>query len=172
MRASFGDKPWFAKDPKMAARAINARVETVSDKPSFRESFVQRRCLVPAGGFYEWERKAKAKLPHYIHAANGTPLAFAGLWSSWNDPETGERLRTCTILTGRPNALVAPIHDRMPVQIQPDLWSRWLDPHERDPETIVALLHDAEAPDMARHAVSTLVNTVQNNLPELIAPLG
>ena len=126
-RRRWGLLPWFAKDRKMAAGAINARVETVNEKATFRDSFERRRCLIPADGFYEWERKAKGKLPHYIYATDGSPLALAGLWASWADPETGERMRTCTIITGRPNDLVARLHDRMPVAIPPGLWDRWLD---------------------------------------------
>ena len=167
----WGLLPWFAKDRKMAAGAINARVETVNEKATFRDSFERRRCLIPADGFYEWERKAKGKLPHYIYAADGSPLALAGLWASWADPETGERLRTCTIITGRPNGLVARLHDRMPVAIPPGLWDRWLDGRQRDPEVIRALLDEVTSPEMGEHAVSTLVNKVQNNVPELIARL-
>ena len=106
-----------------------------------------------------------------IYAANGSPLALAGLWASWADPETGEQLRTCTIITGRPNGLVARLHDRMPVAIPPGLWDRWLDGRQRDPEVIRAVLDEVTSPEMGEHAVSTLVNKVQNNVPELIARL-
>jgi len=167
----WGLLPWFAKDRKQAARAINARVETAAEKASFKESFARRRCIVPADGFYEWERKAKGKLPHFIFAADGSPLPLAGLWSSWKDPETGERLRTCTILTGPPSDVVASLHDRMPVVVPRRLWDAWLDPDNRDPDAVRALLADAAAPTLAEHAVSTLVNKVQNNVPELIERL-
>ena len=93
------------------------------------------------------------------------------MWASWADPETGERLRTCTIITGRPNGLVARLHDRMPVAIPPGLWDRWLDGRQRDPEVIRAVLDEVTSPEMGEHAVSTLVNKVQNNVPELIARL-
>ena len=127
-----------------------------------RDSFERRRCLIPADGFYEWERKEKGKLPHYIYAADGSPLALAGLWSSWADPETGERLRTCTIITGRPN-------DRRGGSApRPD---RWLDGRQRDPEVVRAVLDEVTSPEMGEHAVSTLVNKVQNNVPELIVRL-
>lgn len=167
----WGLLPWFAKDRKQAARAINARVETAADKASFKDSFARRRCIIPADGFYEWERKVKGKLPHFIFAADGSPLPLAGLWSSWKDPETGERLRTCTILTGPPSSLVAPLHDRMPVILPRSLWTEWLDPDNRDPDAVRALLSDRGEPALAEHAVSTLVNKVQNNVPELIEPL-
>ena len=167
----WGLLPWFAKDRKQAARAINARVETAAQKASFKDSFSRRRCIIPADGFYEWERKEKGKLPHYIFAAGGGPLPLAGLWSSWKDPETGERLRTCTILTGRPNELVAPLHDRMPVTIPKELWEEWLDPESQDADVVRGLLDKASSPLLAEYAVSTLVNKVQNNIPELIDPL-
>ena len=168
---TWGLLPWFAKDRKQAARAINARVETAAEKPSFRDSFARRRCLIPADGFYEWERRQKGKLPHYIFSADGSPLPLAGLWSSWKDPGTGERLRTCTILTGPPTELVKPLHDRMPVIIPRELWDDWLDPENQDPDAVRAVLAEAVPPDLAEYAVSTLVNKVQNNVPELIQPL-
>ncbi len=163
--------PWWAKDRKIGARNINARAETVADKASFAESFTSRRCLIPADGFYEWQVRPKGKLPFYIHSADGGPLALAGLWASWKDPATEERVRTCTIVTGRPNARVADIHDRMPVVLPPDAWAPWLDPAGGDPETLLGLLGVYPAEAMARHPVSTLVNTVANNIPECIAPL-
>ncbi len=167
----WGLLPWFAKDRKQAARAINARVETAAEKASFRDSFSRRRCLIPADGFYEWERKEKGKLPHYIYAADGSPLPLAGLWSSWKDPETGERLRTCTILTGSPSEVVRPLHDRMPVTIPREAWDAWLDPAKQDPEAVQLILAASDPAQLAEHPVSTLVNKVQNNVPELIAPL-
>jgi len=167
----WGLLPWWSKDRKMAARSINARVETVAQRPAFRDSFQNRRCLIPADGFYEWQPRPKGKLPHYIYAANRSPLAFAGLWATWKDPKTGERLRTCTILTGEPDHLVEPIHDRMPVALTPDSWDRWLDRHNEDPDDLMKLLREAIRPRLAQHPVSTLVNKVANNLPELIVPL-
>jgi putative SOS response-associated peptidase YedK len=167
----WGLLPFWAKDRKLAARNINARVETVAEKSSFSESFERRRCLIPADGFYEWEVKPKGKLPHFIYGANGKPLALAGLWSSWKDPETGERVRTCTILTGEPNDLVAPIHDRMPISLPRGLWAVWLDPDNDDTAALGELLATLRKPDLAEHPVSTLVNKVQNNVPELIVPL-
>jgi putative SOS response-associated peptidase YedK len=163
--------PWWAKDRKIAARNINARVETVADKATFRESFATRRCLIPADGFYEWQVRPKGKLPFYIYAADGGPLALAGLWASWKDPASEERVRSCTILTGRPNDAVADIHDRMPVVLSPERWSDWLDPEIDDTEQLLGLLDVYPSDAMARHPVSTLVNTVANNLPECIAPL-
>ena len=168
---NWGLLPWWAKDRKMAARSINARVETAAQKPAFRDSFRSRRCLIPADGFYEWEPKPKGKLPHYIYGSDGRPLAFAGLWATWKDPETEERVRTCTILTGEPNDLVRPIHDRMPIALAPDVWDGWLDRSIDDPDVVTRLLASAARPPLAEHAVSTLVNKVANNVPELISPL-
>jgi putative SOS response-associated peptidase YedK len=156
----------------MAVRNINARVETAAEKPAFRESFKTRRCLIPADGFYEWERKEKGgKLPHYIYAQDAGPLALAGLWARWRDPETEERITTCTILTGKPNSLVEPIHDRMPVMLPEDVWDRWLDRELQDAAAVQALLDGRPVPSLAEHAVSTLVNKVANNLPECVVPL-
>ena len=166
----WGLLPWWAKDRKAAARNINARSETAAEKPAFRDSFVSRRCLIPADGFFEWERKPKGKLPHFIHAVTDEPLALAGLWSSWRDPETDERIRTCTILTGDPNDLVAKLHNRMPIILNRSAWDAWLDPSTADRKGLEELLRHS-APPLAEHAVSTLVNKVANNVPECIAPL-
>jgi len=167
----WGLLPFWAKDRKMAARNINARSETAATKSSFKDSLAKRRCLIPADGFYEWQRKDKGKLPYYIYNKDRSPLVFAGLWSSWKDPESGERLRTCTILTGEPNDLVAPIHGRMPVSLPPGVWADWLDRDLEDPEAAAALLAVYPAAAMAAHPVSTLVNKVGNNTPELIEEL-
>ena len=167
----WGLLPFWAKDRKMAARNINARSETAATKPTFKESLAKRRCLIPADGFYEWQRRDKGKLPHYIYNKDGTPLVFAGLWSSWKDPESGERLRTCTILTGDPNELVAPIHDRMPVSLPPEAWEAWLDVEMEDAAQAAKLLTVYPSDRMAFHPVSTLVNKVANNTPELIEEL-
>lgn len=163
--------PSWAKDRKVGARTINARSETVADKPMFRSSFAKRRCLIPIDGFYEWERKTKGKLPHYIYATDGKPLPVAGLWSSWHDPQADERLLTCTILTIAPNPLLAKIHDRMPVILPPDLWDAWLDPSNTDTEILKELIDVYPADLMTEHPVSTLVNKVHNDTPDLIRPL-
>ena len=167
----WGLVPFWAKDLKIGAKAINARSETAATKPMFRDSFKRRRCLIPADGFYEWQRKAKGKLPHFIHGADSKPLPLAGLWSSWRDPETDERFVTCTILTGRPNPLMEPIHDRMPIILAEDDWGRWLDPGYHDVEALEALMVPYPADAMAEYPVSTLVNKVANNTPDLLTPL-
>ncbi len=168
----WGLLPFWAKDRRMAARHINARAETLADKPAFKDSFASRRCLIPADGFFEWEPiPDKGKLPHYIYSAERRPLAFAGLWASWRDPETEERVRTCTIVTGAPDAVVEPLHNRMPVMLARESWATWLDPANQDPAALVELLRAQPGEHLAEHAVSTLVNDVRNNLPETIVPL-
>ncbi len=163
--------PSWAKDRKIGARNINARSETVAEKPAFRDSFLKRRCLIPADGFFEWQRLPKGKLPHYFYGSDAKPLALAGLWANWKDPETGDWVRTCTILTGGPNSLVEDIHDRMPVILPESTWSDWLDRENQDRGHLESLL--AVFPDemMSKHPVSTLVNKVANNYPECIEPL-
>ncbi len=167
----WGLVPFWAKDRKIGARLINARVETAAEKPAFRDSFATRRCIIPAEGFYEWEPKDRGKLPHYFFASGRHPLALAGLWSSWKDPDSGDRVRTCTILTTESNDVVQPIHERMPVILPETIWDPWLDPEITDAGVIGDLLAASAGPDLAEHAVSTLVNRVANDIPDLIEPL-
>lgn len=167
----WGLVPFWAKDPKIGARLINARVETVAEKPAFRDSFAARRCIIPADGFYEWESKERGKLPHYFYDPENRPLALAGLWSSWKDPDSGDRYRTCTIVTRDASDVVAPIHDRMPVVLPRTVWDAWLDVANKDPKSIRDLVSGLAVPDLQEHAVSTLVNRVVNDVPELISPL-
>lgn len=166
----WGLVPFWAKDLKIGARAINARIETAPDKPMFRDSFESRRCLIPLDGFYEWERKTKGKLPHFITSADASPLAAAGLWASWRNPEDGERTLTCSILTGKPNQLVAPIHDRMPVIVDRSVWGDWLDPNN-GAEVARQLVGVYPADKMSEYAVSTLVNKVANDSADNIKRL-
>ena len=168
---SWGLVPFWAKDRKIGARLINARIETAAMKPAFKDSFAARRCIVPADGFYEWEPKDRGKLPHYFYATDRRPLALAGLWASWKDPESGEKVRTCTIVTGKPSDVVAPIHDRMPVILPKTAWDAWLDPDIRDMDAVSDLVAGLPAPNLSEHAVSTLVNRVANDVPDLITRL-
>lgn len=168
----WGFVPFWAKDLKIGAKTINARSETVADKPMFRQSFASRRCLIPADGFYEWQRKDSGKLPHFIRSSDaGSPLPLAGLWSSWRDRETDERVLSCTILTGPPNSLMEPIHDRMPIILPAETWDQWLDPDNADVDELTRLLRPFPSEGLDEYAVSTLVNKVANNTPELITPL-
>lgn len=168
----WGLVPAWAKDVKIGSRAINARSETAASAPMFRASFARRRCIIPMDGFYEWERKVKGKLPHFIHSADGAPLPAAGLWSSWRDPETDERILTATVLTGTPNSLIAPIHDRMPVFVPSENWDAWLDPDNDDVDALEALMAVYPSDRMEQYPVSTLVNTVANNTRDLLTPLA
>lgn len=168
----WGLVPWYADSPAVSSKHINARAETVATKPAFKESFARRRCIVPADGFYEWERlEAGGKLPHFIHSSEGGPLALAGLWGSWKDPEGGDRLTTCTIVTTKPNELVGKIHNRMPVVLPRDAWAQWLDPDFDDLGALQSMLTAAGEGVLAEHPVSTLVNSVKNNFPECIERL-
>lgn len=163
--------PWYSDSPKVASKHINARAETIASKPAFKDSFARRRCIVPADGFYEWERlESGGKLPHFIHSVDGEPLALAGLWASWRDPE-GERITTCTIITTKPNELVGKIHDRMPVVLPSDAWERWLDPSLDDERSLRSMLVAAGGGTLIEHPVSTLVNNVKNNFRECAEPL-
>ena len=168
----WGLVPFWAKSRKIGARHINARAETVADKPAFRDSFTGRRCIVPADGFYEWERvEGKGKKPHYIFGADAAPLAFAGLWASWRDRDSDERLVSCTIITTRPNELLQPIHDRMPVVLPAEQWGRWLDRSFGDTAALQSMLHPLSSEAFGEYPVSTLVNSVKNNFAECLAPL-
>ena len=165
--------PSWAKDPAIGNRLINARAETVSEKPSFRAAFKRRRCLIMADGFYEWQQRAsrKTKQPHYIFLKGHQPFAFAGLWEHWSDPVSGGELQTCTILTTAPNELMEPIHNRMPVILPTADYAAWLDPSYDQPQTLQAMLRPYAAAAMERYPVSTLVNKPQHDLPACLEPL-
>lgn len=131
--------PSWAKDPAIGNRLFNARAETVAEKPSFRSAFQKRRCLIPADGFYEWQKGGKVKRPFYFFLKSGEPFGFAGLYETWTLPE-GEPIRTCTIITTEPNELVRPIHDRMPVIVPKETERSWIDPLNRSREQLLSLL--------------------------------
>jgi putative SOS response-associated peptidase YedK len=162
--------PW-SKDMAIGSRMINARAETLAEKPSFKSPFKKHRCLVVADGFYEWKKTVTGKAPTYIHMTDGSPIGFAGLYSDWTSPE-GEAIRTCTIVTTEPNELLAPIHNRMPVIIPPDKRHIWLDPGQQDPEALSLLLTPYSAGEMEAWEVARTVNSPTNNGPELIAPVS
>lgn len=159
--------PSWAKDAKMGSRLINARAETVAEKPSFRSAFKQRRCLVLTDGFYEWQQQEKNKQPFYFRVRNGEPFAFAGLWERWKDAE-GEEIQSCTILTTEANEIMRPIHDRMPVIIDAKDYDGWLDPQVQKSDYVQSLLRPYLAEEMTVYAVSTLVNKRNNDSPECI----
>ena len=161
--------PSWAKDPNIGSRLINARAETLQEKPSFRTAFRRRRCLVLADGFYEWKQGERGKTPMYIRLASGKPFAFAGLWESWNAPDASNVL-SCTIITTQPNELMATIHNRMPVILPEEAYSTWLESAEADPQRLAGLLKPYPAEQMQAYPVSPLVNSPKNDLPELIRP--
>ena len=160
--------PSWADDPSIGSRMINARSETAPEKPSFRRAFRERRCLIPADGFYEWQRTNGAKQPYYIRMKEGRPFAFAGLWESWKD-NGGPEIRSCTILTTKPNALAAEIHDRMPVILPAGSYDAWLDP-ETGRDELYGLLAPYPEDEMEAYPVSRFVNSPQNNDPRCIEP--
>lgn len=166
--ARWGLVPYWAKDPSVGVRAFNARVETAAQKPTFRAAFAKRRCLLPADGYYEWRKgEGRARQAMYIRAADGAPLAFAGLYELWRDAE-GRALWTASILTGPARGPLAAIHDRMPLVVAPGLREAWLDPELRDAERVRSLLDLETVPAWRAHPVGKAVGDVRNNGPELV----
>jgi len=162
--------PSWAKDPSGAARMINARSETASSKPAFRDSLKSRRCLIPADGFYEWVRTGKSKQPYCFEVNDGDLFAFAGLWDRWKDP-SGNWIKTCSILTTTPNAVTSTVHDRMPVILDPDAYDLWLDPGMQNVAAISELLKSYDARLMRSYPVSTRLNHVANDDEECSRPV-
>ena len=167
----WGLVPAWSRDRRSAARMINARSETAAEKPAFREALARRRCLLPADGFYEWERRDGAKLPWFVHRADQQPMALAGLWSVWRDPTDpgAEPVRTCAVLTTAATEPLAWLHDRMPVAIEPADWDRWLDRSVTDVPAVTDLLRP-DGKGLRAYRVSTRVNSVANNDVDLLAP--
>jgi putative SOS response-associated peptidase YedK len=181
----WGLVPFWAKDPSIGSRLINARAETVASKPAFRRAFSRRRCLLPADGYYEWQRpdeagsddtpggRGKAKQPYFIFRRDGGPLAFAGLYELWRDESVPDDhghawLWTATIITTSAPDELGKIHERMPMIIEPDRWADWLDPESKDPADLMSLLAPAAAGGLDSYPVSTAVNSVRNNGPHLL----
>ena len=167
----WGLVPSWAKEPQIGHRLINARAETIADKPSFRRALRQRRCLVLADGFYEWRKRGKHKQPMYIGLHDHQPFAFAGLWEVWRDAD-GAALSTCTIVTTTANTLLQPIHERMPVILHPTAEVLWLDQHLVEPQPLLAVLAPYAPEAMVAYPVSSLVNAPRHNSPACIAPLA
>lgn len=163
--------PRWAKDRKLAARMINARSETLSEKPSFRTAFKRSRCLIPADGFYEWKPTAgKTKQPYHITLTDESPFAFAGLWDRWTDPETDSPLESCTIVTTAANELLSRLHERMPVILPREHWDVWLDPEIQDTQALQPLLAAYPSDKMQMKPVSTIVNSPRNDTPDCLLP--
>jgi putative SOS response-associated peptidase YedK len=170
--ARWGLVPFWAKDVSIGARLFNARVETAHEKPAFRRAFALHRCLVPADGYYEWQATEDGgKQPHFIRPADGGVLAMAGLYAVWRSPDAaGGRLLSCTVITTEATDDVGRIHDRMPMLVEPERFGAWLDPALTHPDEVRSLLVPAAAGRLESHPVSTAVNKVANNGPELVKP--
>ncbi len=162
--------PFWAKDPAIGSKLINARSETAAEKPAFRAAFRKRRCLVLADGFYEWQKQDGVKQPFYIRLRGGQPYAFAGLWEFWKGPD-GEAVETCTLLTTQPNDLVREVHNRMPVILRPADYDLWLNPGVEEVEVLQGILGAYPAGEMEAYAISRRVNSPDNDDPRLIEPL-
>jgi putative SOS response-associated peptidase YedK len=164
----WGLVPSWAKDPSIGSRLLNARAETLAEKPSFRAALKYRRCLIPADGFYEWQSVGKLKVPFHIRLRDGAPFAFAGLWETWERPEG--YLETCTIVTTTANEALQHLHERMPVILPPERYQEWLDPTRQKGEALLPLLKPYRADEIALYPVGDLVNRVANEGPALIEP--
>ena len=170
-RMRWGLIPFWAKDKKMGYRMINARGETVAEKPSFRTALRKRRCLILADGFYEWQKLGgKQKRPMRITLTSGEPFAFAGLWETWQDPE-GEAVKSCTIITTSANDALRPIHDRMPVILPQEAEAFWLDKTVEDPLALASVIASYPDDELEAFEVSTLVNNTRNKGPEVMTPV-
>jgi putative SOS response-associated peptidase YedK len=176
-RVRWGLIPSWAKDAKIGDRMINARAETLATANSYKRAFEKHRCIIPADGFYEWKQVPAAggakpkKQPFFIHRRDGEPMALAGLWAAWKDPDEGEDAdwtRTCVIITTAANAKLAPVHDRMPVILPPEAWDTWLDPENHDIDALAKLLVPAPDDVVEMYEVAPLVSNAKNEGPELV----
>ncbi len=167
----WGLVPYWAKDPAIGNRMINARAETVAEKPAFRAAFRRRRCLVAADGFYEWQKTADGKKqPWFIRLADDAPFAIAGLWERWKSPQ-GDAVESCTLITTEANETLGPIHDRMPVILAPDAWDAWLAPESASAGALTALLRPYTGDGLTAQPIGRLVNDPRSDEPACIAPL-
>ena len=162
--------PSWAKDPSIGNKMINARSETLSSKASFSKPLRERRCLILADGFYEWKQEGRTKAPYYVRLKSKQPFGFAGLWSKWVAP-VGNPIYSCTIITGEPNELLKPIHNRMPVILLREKRDEWLDPSNHDTNGLMKLLEPYPPSEMEAYPVSRLVNSPENNQPECMEPV-
>jgi putative SOS response-associated peptidase YedK len=162
--------PSWAKERSIGARMINARAETVADKPAFRSALRARRCLIVADGFFEWQKAGPRKQPHYVRMRDWRPFAFAGLWERWA-PGQEQPVESCVIVTTTPNEVLAPIHDRMPVILAAADFARWLDPETRDAAAALTLLRPYPAEELEAYPVGLRVNNPANDDPACIVPL-
>lgn len=164
--------PSWAKDDKIGNKMINARAETVAEKPAFRSAFKSRRCIVPASGFYEWKKVERGKQPFYFYLKDKPVFGFAGLWEEWRDTESGEILETCTIITTEANEVLLPVHDRMPVILKAEDYELWLETKVKDQDKLENLLKPYPSEEMSSHQVGRQVNNPGIDSEELIAELN
>ena len=172
VESRWGLIPSWAKDRSVGSKMFNARAETLPERPAYRNLVARHRCVIPASGFYEWHSTGTGKQPLYIHPANGSPLVLAGLWTVWQNPESGEPVTSHTIITCAPNDFMASIHNRMPVILDDEAMSRWLDPELSAAGDVLALLQPCPEDMLAAYPVAPLVNSVRNDGPEMIQPLS
>lgn len=169
----WGLVPSWSKDASTSKGLINARAETLTEKPSFREAFKSRRCIIPTTGFYEWQRKgASGKQPFYFYLNNKEVFGFAGLWEEWLDKQTGEVIETCSIITTEANEVLKPVHDRMPVILEAENYDEWLDAKEKNTDRLQKFLVPYPADEMDSHAISKSVNFPETDSDELIKPMN
>lgn len=167
----WGLVPHWAGEKAIGARMLNARCETLKDKPAFRDAYRRRRCVVPADGYYEWQRAGALRQPWYIGLASGEAFGIAGLWEFWRDPVSGDPLESCTLVTTLPAASIAHLHDRMPAILPPKSYAEWLDPRNEDLERLDRLLVPYDAAALSARPVSRRVNDARNEGADLIDPV-
>lgn len=164
--------PFWAKDASIGSRMINARAETISEKPSFRNAFKKRRCLIPANGYFEWTGAKGNKQPYFIATGSGKSFVFAGLWETWTNKSDEITIESCTIITTYASSGISHLHHRMPVILVPEFNNAWLDPALQDAGELIQILKDGATQEFAYHPVSKDVNNVRNNGPDLIKPIS
>jgi putative SOS response-associated peptidase YedK len=169
VQLQWGFVPSWSKDPTSGQRPINVRSETVTDRPMFRSAFRQRRCLIAADGFYEWKAQGRGKQPFYFQLSGGGPFGFAGVWETWKRDD--KSLETCALFTTSPNSIVAQVHDRMPVILEPENFAEWLDPSNDDTAGLAKLMRPLPADQMTAQPVSTRVNSPRHDDSECIVPI-
>ncbi len=167
IQLKWGLVPFWAKEPSIGHKLINARAETVAEKPAFRKAFIRQRCLVLADGFYEWKVEGKFKRPHYFHFADNRPFAFAGLWEHW-EKVPDRAVDSCAVITTAPNDLMEPIHNRMPVILHPEDYALWLDNSMHDSQYLLSLLQPYPSQEMQAYPVSPMVNNPLNDRPQCL----
>jgi putative SOS response-associated peptidase YedK len=167
----WGLVPSWAKEKAIGARMINARSETLAEKPSFRNAFRRRRCLVLADGYYEWQRSGATKQPYFIAFDDGQPFGMAGLWERWRDPASSEPLESCCVVTTVPASAIAHVHDRMPAIVPPEAYAEWLDPTNEATDRLARLLQPCQRPDLRARPVSSRVNDARHQGADLVEPI-